>query len=206
MNVTENNKKPAPDDPASDDGMDKIEIFSNTDDRLKFLGKMLNNDSSRKILSLLVEHELTANEISLQTELSLSLILHHLNKMMQAGIVSISKTSMNTKNQPMKYYRAKSGILILPEKASEKAKKSKSLFNSLNRIFRFASIGIAGFVSWILSNLLSPISLSQTTKDVEVLEFSRELSSIVIALTIIIVGLIVEIVSQYRKKEKEVLN
>lgn len=200
MNVTENNKKPAPDGPSSDDGMDKIEIFSNTDDRLKFLGKMLNNDSSRKILSLLIEHELTANEISLQTELSLSLIIHHLNKMMQAGIVTISKTSMNTKNQPMKYYTAKSVILILPEKASERAKTSKSFSKSLKSIMKFAVIGLVGFFTWFydLSHLI------EINKEVYPFPYepSLQIDSIVPALIIIIIGLIVERIFSLKKKKR----
>jgi DNA-binding transcriptional ArsR family regulator len=44
-----------------------VEIFSSTDERLKFLGKILNNDYSRQILLLLAEKEMTANEIASQT-------------------------------------------------------------------------------------------------------------------------------------------
>ena len=132
-----------------DDLEDKIQIFANTDEKLKFLGKMLNNDSSRQILQLLIEKEMTANEIAIQTKLSLPLALYHINQMIEAGIVIISKASTNGKNQLMKYYSAKPGILILPEKAFQKAKESKSFSNSLKRIMKFAVVGFAGVVSWI---------------------------------------------------------
>lgn len=132
-----------------DDLEDKIQIFSNTDEKIKFLGKMLSNDSSRKILQLLIEKEMTANEIATQTKLSLPLTLYHVNQMIKAGIVIISKTSTNGKNQSMKYYSAKPGIIILPEKAFQKAKESKSFSNSLKKIMKFAVIGFAGIVSWM---------------------------------------------------------
>ena len=127
---------------------DKIQFFSNTDEKLKFLGKMLNNDSSREILLLLIEKEMTANEIALRTKLSLPLALHHINQMIQAEIVTISKTENNSKHQPMKYYSAKSGIVILPEKDSIKAKESKSFSKSLKKVMKFASVGVAGITSW----------------------------------------------------------
>jgi hypothetical protein len=132
------------------DDLDNIEIFSNTDERLRFLGKILNNDYSRQILLLLIEKEMTANEIANQTKLSLPLVLHHVNQMLKAEMVVVSKTSTNSKNQPMKYYSAKSGIIILPEKAVEKAKSSKSLSRSLKRVMKFASVGFIGITSWFL--------------------------------------------------------
>ena len=126
----------------------KIQIYSNDDKKLKFLGKMLNNDSSRKILQMLIEKEMTANEIALQTKLSLPLALYHINQMMESGIAIVSKISTNGKNQPMKYYSAKPGIMILPEKASQKAKQSKSFTKSLKSIMKFASVVVAGITSW----------------------------------------------------------
>lgn len=132
----------------SDNISNEIKIFSNNDEKLKFLGKILNNDSSREIIQMLIKNEMTANEIALQTKLSLPLALYHVNQMIKAGIVVISKTSTNGKNQPMKYYSAKPGIMILPEKASQKAKQSKSFTKSLKSIMKFASVGVAGITSW----------------------------------------------------------
>ena len=133
---------------------EKIKIFSNKDKKLKSLGKALNNDSSREIFQLLIEKQMAANEIASQTKLSLPLTLRHINQMIEAGIVIICKTENNSKNQPMKYYSAKPGILILPEKASEKAKHSKSLTRSLKSIVRFSAIGICGAIAWFSASSL----------------------------------------------------
>lgn len=126
----------------------EIKIFSSNDEKLKSLGKILNNDSGREIFQRLRKKEMTANEIALQTKLSLPLVLHHINQMIQAEIAYVSKTENNSKNQPMKYYSAKSGVVILPERASEKAKQSKSFSKSIKSIMKFAGIGVGGIVSW----------------------------------------------------------
>ncbi|MEX0862605.1 ArsR/SmtB family transcription factor [Nitrosopumilus sp.] len=133
----------------SDSVSKEFKVFSNNDEKLKFLGKILNNDSSREIFQILIEKEMTANEIATQMQLSLPLALYHINQMIKSGIVVISKTSTNGKKQPMKHYSAKPGIIILPEKASQKAKNSKSFSKSLKSIMKFTVIGVAGIVSWV---------------------------------------------------------
>lgn len=181
------------------DELDNIEIFSNTDERLRFLGKILNNDYSRQILLLLIEKEMTANEIANQTKLSLPLVLHHVNQMLKAEMVVVSKTSTNSKNQPMKYYSAKAGIVILPENVVERAKSSKSLHNSLKRIMRFAAIGITSFVAWTYLKLI------ESTTKVQLQGGGHEKVEIpdplVVALTVIIIGLCVELIYLKIKKK-----
>ncbi|QLH07063.1 winged helix-turn-helix domain-containing protein [Nitrosopumilus ureiphilus] len=191
--------------------MDKIHIYSTDDEKLKFLGQMLHSDTSRKILQLLIQNEMTANEISDSSGLSLSLVIHHVNKMMQSGIVTISKTTINSRKQPMKYYTSKSGIVILPKKASAKAKQSKSFSNSLKNIMKFASIGVAGVVSWLItkpSELETPggwqsgEELPESSFDeLPVLSFDDYHLSIIISLSVVGIGLLVQfLLNRYKRK------
>ena len=189
------------------DETDKIKIYSTDDEKLKFLGKILNNDSSREILLLLIEKEMTANEIAIQMKLSLPLVLYHINQMIQSGIVIVSKTFTNGKNQPMKYYSAKSGIVILPEKASQKAKESKSFSNSLKKVMKFAVIGIVSFVSWVhVKSQQKELPPSDDTFDyVSPQNYDDFLDiiisePIIIPLLVIIVGLSILFVLEKRKK------
>ena len=189
----------------NDEFFDKIEIFSSEDDKLKFLGELLSNESSRQILLLLTNQEMSANELSEKTNLRLSLVIHHLNKMQQVGIVKIVKTEKNTKNRDMKYYSAKSGIMIFPKEISEKITKSKSLSISLTKIVRFSAIGIAGIASWLMLD-----RIFQTELDLPLMR-PVELSTIpegtywatVLSLTIIIIGLVTEqILDMYLQAKK----
>ncbi len=134
---------------------DKIEILSTDDQRIKAVGELLSSDSSRMILKLLFNDQMTANQIAQKTEISLPLIIYHLKKMQEAGIVKVAQTTKNTKSHDMKYYTVdKFAIVILPSGLTEKAKSSKSLFNSFNRIYRFATIGGAAIAAWFSSQFM----------------------------------------------------
>lgn len=134
---------------------DKIEILSTDDDRIKAVGELLSSDSSRAILKLLFNEEMTANQIAQKTETSLPLVMYHLKKMQEANVVRVAQTGKNTKSHDMKFYTVdKFAIVILPAGMSEKAKTSKSLFNSFNRIYRFATIGAASLAALFSSQFI----------------------------------------------------
>lgn len=134
------------------DVREKIEILSTEDDKIKSIGEILGNDSSRNVLKLLLDDTMTANQIAQKAKISLPLAMYHLKKMCDLGIIGIV-----TKDNDVKYYAStKFAFIITSAKASEKAKSSKSLFNSLKRIYRFAAIGIGGLVSWLVLQNSSP--------------------------------------------------
>ncbi|MGI0040355.1 MAG: ArsR/SmtB family transcription factor [Nitrosopumilaceae archaeon] len=136
----------------------KIEIFSTDHEKIKLFGELLTNDSSRKMLQILFEEELTANEISQKTGISLQLVKYHINKMEELGVIKVSKTGKNSKSHDMKYYKAKKfAVVILPSKVSEIAKESKSLNKSFKTIYKFVGIGVAAVASlFSLSFLQQP--------------------------------------------------
>jgi predicted transcriptional regulator len=134
---------------------EKIEILSTDDERIKAVGELLSSDSSRTILKLLFNEQMTANQIAQKTEISLPLVIYHLKKMQEAGVVKIAQTGKNTKSHDMKYYTVdKFAIVILPSGMTEKAKSSKSLHNSFNRIYRFATIGGTALAAWFSSQFI----------------------------------------------------
>ena len=208
---------------------EKIEIFSTDDDRIKAIGELLSNDSSRSILKILLDDTMTANQIAQKAAISLPLTIYHLKKMQDIGIVSVTTTENDSKY----YTSSKFAFVITSAKVSEKAKSSKSLFNSLRKIYRFAVIGIAGLVSWIVlqntspeysPGMRAPVSLtpSSTTNaptvshtgvipaplaasppymtPIEPSVFSHEILILVIPLVVIIAGLVIERVLKAYKR------
>src|SRR5207249_1737870 len=128
---------------------EKVEIISTDDEKIKSVGELLSSDSGRNILKLLFDQVLTANQIAQKTEISLPLVIYHLKKMQDMGIVKITNIGKNIKTQDMKFYTSsKFAIVILPSNVTEKAKTSKSLANSFKAIYRFGAIGIAAIGSW----------------------------------------------------------
>ena len=174
------------------DGLDRVEIYSSDEDRIKILGATLGNDSSRRILLLLAQTEMPANEIMANVDLSLSLVIHHLEKMQKAGIVHVSRVVKNSRNRDMKYYRATSAILIFPKEAYGKAKASKPLALSLKRIMKFAAIGVAGLSSWLVAKYLSPAGVVWQSATESNTPAAEPLAPILIGMGIVMIGLIAE--------------
>src|SRR5438309_9976714 len=134
---------------------EKVEIISTDDDKIKSVGELLSSDSSRNILKLLFEQVLTANQIAQRTGVSLPLVIYHLKKMQEMGIVKLTNVGKNIKTQDMKLYTSsKFAIVILPSNLTEKAKTSKSLANSFKAIYRFGSIAIAAVATWFVSRIV----------------------------------------------------
>jgi DNA-binding transcriptional ArsR family regulator len=192
----------------NDEFFDKIEVFSSEDDKLKFLGELLSNESSRQILLLLTNQEMSANELSEKTNLRLSLVIHHLKKMQQVGIVKIVKTEKNTKNHDMKYYSAKSGIMIFSQEASERAKKSKIFQLSVKKVFKFASIAISGLVSWFTAETILKNPFSETdpshTGIVPFVDTGELSISVIVGLSFIIMGLVIERIHASLKNNSDI--
>ena len=180
------------------DAARKIEIFSTDQEKIKSLGEVLSSDVSRKILDLVFDQDMSASEIATKTELSLELVRYHLQKMVDIGIIIISRRAKNTKSQEIKYYRsAKFVVMILPSQVTERAKKSKSLYNALNRIYRFGAIGLAGLVSWTVIENISGTNAGTKSPVTTVPE--HVFWSAVVPLTVIICGLVIERIFKSRK-------
>jgi hypothetical protein len=181
---------------------DKIEILSTDDAKMQKLGEIMSNESSRIILKLLFEDNMTANQISQKTEMLLSLVIYHLNKMTEIGIVKIVKIEKNRKEHDMKYYgTSKFAVIILPSKSIDKAKKSKSLYNSLKKISGFVAIGMAAVISWLVTYIVTQSSINppllSPIKTPEIDSYAMLMSIITI-----IVGLIIKkIFHEYDKKK-----
>ena len=214
---------------------DKVEILSTDDEKLKAIGEILSSDPSRKILKLLFNQALTANQISQKIEVSLPLAIYHLKKMQESGVIKITKVGQNTKSHNMKFYTVdKFAIVILPTEMSTPAKKSKSLFNSFTRIHRMATLSVASVAVWFSSQFIQKNMVQNIVSDEQLTmsqpegsemllkavpapesaeipmqaqsptgEFSFDiLWSIVSVLSVIVAGLIIEILIK-NKKEKQ---
>jgi len=157
-------------DELSDDELtENIKIFATDDKKIKSFDEIFSNDSSREILQLLFNEELTASQIAQKSAISLQLVKYHLNKLQDLGVVTISKIEKNSKSQNMKIYTAsKFSIVIVPPKMSEKTKASKLLIRSFRHIYKVAGLGIA-------TGLFGLLSLSQfQNKTIRVDDFTMD--------------------------------
>lgn len=124
-------------------------VFSSDDQRLKLLGEIFGNDTSRSMITVLIEKEMTVTQISCKLGLKMNLVMYHLNKMLSLGIISITKKTKNSKGHQIKHYKAKQAVMIFSNNAKSRAEKSKMLSNVVKRITRFSAIGMAGIGTWL---------------------------------------------------------
>jgi len=140
----------------------RMSFSSSCDEKIKSFGELLTNDSSREILQLLFNEELSATQLAQKTDISLQLVKYHLIKLQDLGIVKITKIEKNSKSQDMKIYSAtKFSIVIVPPKLSKKTKESKLLIRSFRHIYKVAGLGIATGLSGLFS-------LSQLQQDKQI--------------------------------------
>ena len=135
-----------------DEITEKIKIIATDDIKIKSFGELLTNDSSRTILQLLFNEELTALQIADKTGISLQLVKYHIIKLQDLGVVKVTKIEKNSKSQDMKFYSAsKFSMVIVPPKYSEKTKESKMLVRSFKHIYKIAGLGMAAGISGLMS-------------------------------------------------------
>lgn len=128
-------------------------VFSSDDQRLKMLGEIFGNSTSRSIIALLTENEMTPSQISDRLGIKLNLVMYHLDKMLNLQIISITKKTKSSRGHQMKHYRAKQAVMIFSKDAKGRAEKSKMLSDVIKRITRFSAIGIAGMSTWLFTNI-----------------------------------------------------
>src|SRR5579885_2604876 len=133
--------------------LEKMDILSLEDDKIKSIGEILSNDTSRNIMKELFKKIMTANQLSKEMNVSLPLVIYHIKKMQSLGLVKSVKT--NVLEDEKQYSTTKFALVVLPSSTDE-AKKSKSLYNSLRRVYRLAAIGIGALISWTVIGAIAP--------------------------------------------------
>jgi len=188
---------------------DEIKILSTDDEKIQSFGELLTNESSREILQLLFHEELSASQIAQKTNVSVQLLKYHINKMLDLGVVKVSKVEKTSKGQDLKFYRAKKfAIVIVPSHVSKKAKESKLLVRSFKTIYRFAAIGAAAILSGVATFAVQSGNDDTSRGGFDELEGASGVESalpVIVPLVIISIGLGIELyLRRVNKLEKKI--
>ena len=175
---------------------DKIKVFA-SDDNLKALGELLSNDSSRNIIFNLMNKAMYTNEISTKLDLRVSLVIHHLKKMEDLGLLEITERQIIKKGQQHRFFQIKSNIFITINKTNEDIEKQGFLKTIFKEGIKFAAIGIIAFTSYLFT---LPTDLK------ELAFMSQDELNLTIPFLIIIIGLIIERIFSIIKKKKSMID
>lgn len=170
---------------------EKIKIFSSDDEKLKVLGELLSNKSSRDIIRLLIEKEMYTNEIAKKLELRPNLVIHHLQKLEKLGLLEVSNKKIVRKGNDHKYYKIIPGVAIFPCETKETIEK-KGILKFFRESINFIGIGIAASIGWLISQP-SALEIRRRGED--------PINPWYVVLVIIIAGLVIEIILLKKKKK-----
>ena len=123
---------------------EKIKVFTPDEKSLKTLGELLSNDTSRKIIKILIEDEMYVNQISVKLSITPNLVTHHLKKLESIGLVNVTSKPISRKTKNHNFYKIRNDIFV-----DLKPKEDK-----LKRIFR-PGIKIAGVCTGIIGTFSS---------------------------------------------------
>ncbi|HEY4680540.1 MAG TPA: winged helix-turn-helix domain-containing protein [Nitrosarchaeum sp.] len=184
------------------ENFDKIKIFSSEDEKLKLLGELLSNKSSRDIIKLLIDKEMYTNEIVKKLDLKVSLVIHHLQKMESIGLLEITNKKIARNGEEHRFFRIPTGMLIVPNK-SEEDTNSGFLKKIFKKGVKFAVIGGIALFVWINTTLHKNSQVDDSEFIIgDILDIPFYQESSFFPLLIIIIGLIVDRIISYKKNKK----
>lgn len=179
--------------------VDKIKVFSSEDEKLKMLGELLSNKSSREIIKLLIEKEMYTNEIASKLEIRPNLVIHHLKKLEELGLLEVTNREIVKRGNTHRYFRINPYLFLAPNGIQDKEKDEGILKKIFKDGVKFVAIGIASVVTIILTSNKKTIE----NKD----EFSsfggmvENADSIIYGLIVIIIGLVILYCLEKKKKK-----
>ncbi len=125
----------------------KIKVFGSDDD-LKSLGELLSNETSRRIIKNLMEHEMYTNEIATKLDMRVSLVIHHLKKMQALGLLEITDKKIKRKGEKHRFFKMDFDIFVAFDKTKDEVKEKGILKIFFKDRIKIVAIGIVGLSSW----------------------------------------------------------
>ncbi len=176
---------------------DEVKVFGADDRSLKLLGELLSNDTSRKIIRRLIEKQMYTNELATKLDIPISLVIHHLKKLEELNLVDVEEKQITKKTKKHKFFRMSGKIFVLPNDSNAEIHETGSLKRILQEKIRYTIIGATALFAFVLIRNQGS-STALVAQDLPAAPFYLE--STFIPLLIIIVGLIIERVMQYKKR------
>jgi len=134
---------------------DLVLIYSTEDERIKEVGKLLVSDTSREILKMLFSETMTAKQIAQKMGFDIPLAKHHIDRMLELGVIKIARITKSVKDRDVKYYTASHlAVVILSPPMVDRAKNSKMFIRSFRMIHRLALVGTAAISTWFMTQFL----------------------------------------------------
>jgi predicted transcriptional regulator len=112
------------------------------DDKTKKVANVVSNESCRKILDYLAEHEGTESGIAKELDIPISTVHYNLSQLMETGLVIADEYHYSEKGKEVNHYKiANKYIIIAPKKINGIAQKLKGIIPAA-----LITAGVAGII------------------------------------------------------------
>ena len=159
-----------------DDDSKKIKAFALEDDKLKILGELLSNKSSRDIIKLLTEKEMYTNEIAKKLDLRVNLVIHHLKKLEYIGVLEITQKKIVKKGSEHRYFKMVPNLFIWSARSEEELKEKDFFKRIFNNGVKISVVTIGCLASWY-SSLQGSISMDKPSLEDGAIPWSGPVAS-----------------------------
>lgn len=181
------------------DDNNKIKVFGSDDD-LKSLGELLSNETSRKIIKNLMEHQMYTNEIATKLDMRVSLVIHHLKKLEELGLLDIVNKKIKRKGEKHRFFTMNSDIFVTLDKTKADIEKNGILKRIFKDGMKFGFIFIVAGFSFMFDTAEPKINYPVPFGAVPNVTQTNDI--FLIPLFVLIIGLIIERILYGIKKRK----
>jgi len=175
----------------TDENSTEIKVFGNDDESLKTLGQLLSSETSRKIIHLLTREEMYTNQISMKLGIQMNTTVFHLKKLVEVGLVTVTHKKIVKKGVDHKYYKMVPNMFVTSTQSKKEVHENGFLKKFFKDGIKFASIGILTFSVFMITDFKRFLYPN---------EFALDFPVLVIPLTVLIIGLIIERILSRKKK------
>jgi DNA-binding transcriptional ArsR family regulator len=136
-----------------------VEILTTEDERIKSIGEIFANDTSRRILMSIFEGVNTAGDLASRLGISLPLSVYHLKRLEQAGLIKVCSVRISSKQQKVnQYVPMKLAFVLIPSAtATEKAgyrSLMRKVFDKLeNKFLLPISFALSSLAAYLVQNI-----------------------------------------------------
>jgi len=183
--------------PSSDDDLKNIDI--DDDENIKNLGELLSNQTSRDIIKILVHNKMHPSAICQNLGIKSNVLTPHLKKMETVNMFEITNEKIIRKGKDHRFFHISPSKIVIVLRKPKKDNVKRFPKKIVKSGVKFASIGIIGLSSYLISFTLSNNDKWSTPYHESIV--SHDVSfSLSVALSLIIVSLVIERIWFQRKK------
>jgi len=132
-------------------------LLSLEDSKAKKVANIVSNDSCRKILDYLAEHEATESELAEKLDVPISTVHYNLQQLMESGLIATEEFHYSQKGKEVSHYKlANKYIIITPKKVFGIKEKLKSILP-----VGLATVVTAGIIQYVTKFMPGKGSVAQ---------------------------------------------